>query len=378
MPGIYLHIPFCRKACTYCDFHFSTSTQAKERVLNAMALELEQRAAELSGTVDTIYFGGGTPSLLEPAEIARFMRDIHARSAVAPDAEVTLEANPDDITAERLAAWKDLGVTRLSLGTQSFREERLRFMGRAHTADQALRSIALIAKAGFTSWTIDLIYGLPQMSLAEWDEQLSIALDHGMPHLSAYCLTVEARTALAHQVAKGAVHMPEDADQSAQLDRLMTRMEAAGLVHYEISNFGLPGHFSRHNSSYWDGVHYLGIGPSAHSYNGATRRWNVANNIRYAKAVETGEPYWESETLNAAQRTNELLLTGLRTLAGVALNKLELDALAINRSSFEQHLAKGLLLVQDGRLVLTKAGRHFADRIASDLFVSPHDRPDRA
>lgn len=378
MPGIYLHIPFCRKACTYCDFHFSTNTQGKARVLNAMAMELEQRAAEMEGSVGTIYFGGGTPSLLEASEIARFMQDIRGRCSVTPDAEVTLEANPDDITEERLAAWKELGITRLSLGTQSFREERLRFMGRAHTAEQALRSIALIAKAGFASWTIDLIYGLPQMSLAEWDEQLTIALDHGMPHLSAYCLTVEAKTALAHQVAKGAVHMPEDADQSAQLDRLMSRMEAAGLVHYEISNFGLPGHFSRHNSSYWDGVHYLGIGPSAHSYNGATRRWNVANNIRYAKALEAGEHYWESETLNAAQRTNELLLTGLRTLAGVALNKLELDALAINRSSFEQHLAQGLLLVQDGRLVLTKAGRHFADRIASDLFVSADDRPDRA
>jgi coproporphyrinogen III oxidase-like Fe-S oxidoreductase len=162
-------------------------------------------------------------------------------------------------------------------------------MGRAHTADQALRSIELIAKAGFASWTIDLIYGLPQMTLAEWDEQLSIALDHGMPHLSAYCLTVEAKTALAHQVAKGTVHMPEDSDQSAQFDRLMERMEQAGLVHYEISNFGLPGHFSRHNTSYWEGVHYLGIGPSAHSYDGATRRWNVANNMRYAKALEAGE-----------------------------------------------------------------------------------------
>jgi len=377
MPGIYLHIPFCRKACTYCDFHFSTSTQSKERVLNAMLLELEQRAVELKGTVETIYFGGGTPSLLEPAEIARFMQDIRARLAVAADAEVTLEANPDDITLERLAAWKELGITRLSLGTQSFREERLRFMGRAHTADQALRSIELIAKAGFASWTIDLIYGLPQMTLAEWDEQLSIALDHGMPHLSAYCLTVEAKTALAHQVAKGVVHMPEDADQSAQLDRLMERMEQAGLVHYEISNFGLPGHFSRHNTSYWEGVHYLGIGPSAHSYDGGTRRWNVANNLRYASALEAGGPFWESETLTPAQRTNELLLTGLRTIAGVPLHKLEMDALALNRSRYERHVANGLLVVQNGRLVLTKAGRHFADRIASDLFVSANDRTDR-
>ncbi len=369
MPGIYLHIPFCRKACTYCDFHFSTSTQGKARVLDAMVKELEQRAAELHGTVDTIYFGGGTPSLLDPGEIARFMQDIHARFAVAADAEVTMEANPDDITEARLVFWKELGITRLSLGTQSFREERLRFMGRAHTAEQALRSIDLIARAGFASWTIDLIYGLPQMTLAEWDEQLTIALDHGMPHLSAYCLTVEARTALAHQVAKGRVHMPDDADQSAQFDRLMERMEQAGLVHYEISNFGKPGHSSRHNTSYWEGVPYLGIGPSAHSYDRSTRRWNIANNILYAQALERDETYWKDEVLSRAMRTNEALLTGLRTMAGVALDSLELDALAANREAFERHVSAGNLFVRNGRLVLTGSGRHFADRIAADLFV---------
>jgi len=376
MPGIYLHIPFCRKACTYCDFHFSTSTQAKERVLHAMAMELEERSAELKGTVDTFYFGGGTPSLLEPAEIARFMQDIRARFAVAAGAEVTMEANPDDITAERLAAWKALGITRLSLGTQSFREERLRFMGRAHAADQAKRSIELIAKSGFASWTIDLIYGLPQMTLAEWDEQLSIALDHGMPHLSAYCLTVETRTALAHQVKNGMVTMPGDDAQSAQFDRLMERMEQAGLVHYEISNFGLPGHFSRHNTSYWEGVPYLGIGPSAHSFDHRTRRWNVSNNARYVKALSTGEAYWESEVLTPAQRTNELLMTGLRTIAGVAMDQLEMNALELNRRAADQHMERGHLLIREGRLVLSKAGRHFADRIAADLFVTDHDRRD--
>ncbi len=374
MPGIYLHIPFCRKACTYCDFHFSTSMQGRERVLNAMAKELDQRAAELDGTVGAIYFGGGTPSLLELNEVARFMRDIHARCTVAADAEVTLEANPDDITVERLAAWKDIGITRLSLGTQSFREERLRFMGRAHTAVQARRSIELIARAGYASWSIDLIYGLPGMDHAEWDEQLTIALDHGMPHLSAYCLTVETRTALAHQVRKGLVRMPEDTDQSAQFDRLMDRMEQAGLEHYEISNFGRPGHRSRHNMSYWEGVYYLGIGPSAHSFDGHVRRWNVAHNIRYAKALEEGSAFSEEEILTPAQRTNELLMTGLRTIAGVHVERLEMDALATNRSALERHLASGHLTLEGGRLALTRAGRHFADRIASDLFVTDDDR----
>ena len=374
MAGIYFHIPFCRKACTYCDFHFSTSLAQPDALMKAMHQELVMRSAEIQGQVATIYFGGGTPSLIEPREIGGLLDQGRALFNVQADAEVTLEANPDDITAERLAAWKEIGITRLSLGTQSFREERLRFMGRAHTAAQALRSIDLIAKAGFASWTIDLIYGLPEMTLAEWDEQLTIALDHGMPHLSAYCLTVEAKTALAHQVTKGTVRMPGDDAQSAQFDRLMERMEDAGLVHYEISNFGRPGHFSRHNTSYWEGIPYLGIGPSAHSYDRRTRRWNVANNARYIKALEAGEHYWECEVLTPAQRTNELLMTGLRTIAGVPIDQLEMNALELNRSAADRHMERGHLFIHEGRLVLSKAGRHFADRIAADLFVTDDDR----
>lgn len=377
MAGIYLHIPFCRKACSYCDFHFSTSMGSRARVLSAMRLELETRAGEVRERVGTVYFGGGTPSLLEPEELGAFLEVVRDGNAMEPGAEVTLEANPDDITAARVATWKDLGITRLSLGVQSFREERLRFMGRAHTAEQALRSIGLIAKAGFASWTIDLIYGLPGMTMEEWDEQMTIALDHGMPHLSAYCLTVEPRTALAHQVHKDRVHMPDDAEQSAQFGHLMDRMEKAGLEHYEISNFARPGHRSRHNMAYWEGVPYLGVGPSAHGYDGRRRRWNMSHNVRYAAALERGEVYWEEEELGPVQRTNETLLTGLRTIGGVRLDALEVDALAINRPVFEKHWDNGLLRQEEGRLVLTRAGKHFADRIASDLFVSEDDRPDR-
>lgn len=374
MPGLYLHIPFCRQACTYCDFHFSTSKD-RAMVLDAMEIELIRRNKELGdGRVSTIYFGGGTPSLLEPERIAAFIQRAHDLFRVERDVEITLEANPDDIRAERLAEWKAGGITRISLGTQSFRDDRLKWMGRAHDARQALASIDLIARAGFKTWTIDLIYGLPEMTLAEWDEQLSIALDHGMPHLSAYCLTVEAKTALAHQVKKGGVHMPGDDAQSAQFDRLMERMEQAGLDHYEISNFGQPGHHSRHNASYWEGVPYLGIGPSAHSFAGGSRRWNVANNAIYVKALNEGSPYWESEMLSPAQRTNERLMTGLRTSKGVELAKLEVDALRINSSAFQQHVSKGSVSIVDGRLVLSRAGRHFADRIASDLFVTDDDR----
>lgn len=375
MAGAYFHIPFCKRACAYCDFHFSTSTKGRDALLDAMEKEMLLRSKEIGDApVGTLYFGGGTPSLLEPARIASFIQLARDLFRVQRDAEVTLEANPDDIAPERLEQWKSMGITRLSLGTQSFREDRLRWMGRAHDAEQALKSIGLIAKAGFASWTIDLIYGLPGMTLAEWDEQLTIALDHGMPHLSAYCLTVEPRTALAHQVNKAVVTMPDDDAQSAQFDRLMERMEAAGLDHYEISNFGLPGHHSRHNTSYWEGVPYLGIGPAAHSFDGSKRRWNVANNARYVKGVLEGAPHWEEETLTPEQRTNERLLTGLRTSQGVDLARLELDVPGLQRKAVERWMATGHLEHREGRLVLTRAGRHFADRIASDLFFTDDDR----
>jgi oxygen-independent coproporphyrinogen-3 oxidase len=374
MPGLYLHIPFCRKACTYCDFHFSTSA-VREPLLHAMERELVQRSRELGDApVGSIYFGGGTPSLLPPERIAAFIQLANDLLRVQRDAEITLEANPDDISAEQLAAWRAAGITRISLGTQSFRDDRLRWMGRAHDAAQALASIGLIAKAGFTSWTIDLIYGLPQMTLAEWDEQLAIALDHGMPHLSAYCLTVEPRTALDHQVRKRMVNMPGDDAQSAQFDQLIERMEVAGLEQYEISNFARSGHRSRHNSSYWSGEPYLGIGPSAHSYNGTTRRWNVANNARYLRAVEAGEAYWEEELLTATDRINEALMTGLRTVEGVDLAALGEDVLGRHRSYIQALVSKGHGQLLGSRLALTKAGRHFADRIASDLFLDADDR----
>ena len=369
MAGLYVHIPFCRKACTYCDFHFSTSTRGREAVLGAMHRELEARSAVPAAPLGTLYFGGGTPSLLEPQAIGAFVEQAHRLLTVEAGAEVTLEANPDDVNEARLEQWRAIGITRLSLGTQSFREDRLRWMGRAHDADQARRSIGLIAKAGFDSWTIDLIYGLPGMTLQEWEEQLRIALDHGMPHLSAYCLTVEPRTALAHQVGMRQVAMPGDEAQSDQFDLLMQRMREAGLEHYEISNFGRPGHWSRHNTSYWDGVPYLGIGPSAHSFDGTRRRWNVANNARYVQGVAAGAGYWEEEALTRAQRTNERLLTGLRTSRGVDLSMLELDVVRLQRAAVDRWVRTGHVELRDGRLVLTEAGRHFADRIASDLFI---------
>ena len=373
MAGLYFHIPFCRKACTYCDFHFSTSLKGRDDVISAMHRELEQRAGQLQGAgVGTIYFGGGTPSLLSPATIEAFLAQARALLPLINDAEVTLEANPDDVSPEALDAWKSSGINRLSVGIQSFRDDRLRFMGRAHDAAQSHKALEQISKAGFASWTMDLLYGLPKMTPAEWEEQIATALSYTPPHVSAYCLTVEPKTTLDHRVRAGDVVMPEDGDQAAQFAHLSERLQAAGMVHYEISNFGREGHFSRHNTSYWNGTPYLGIGPAAHSFNGRVRRWNVANNARYAKNIAEGTTYWSEESLTPAQRTNERLMTGLRTIWGVDLASLEIDVTGENGPLIDHYVARGDLQLEHGRLVLTTQGRAFADRIASDLFVT-HD-----
>ena len=370
MPGLYFHIPFCHRACTYCDFHFSTSLRTKERVVAAMRKELAVRSQKIGGcSWGSIYFGGGTPSLLSAHELGLLLHEAREVAPVDGGAEITLEANPDDVTAEALEAWRSIGITRVSLGIQSFREERLRWMNRSHNAVQSLRAIDLVATAGFTSWTIDLIYGLPGMTVAEWDEQLSIALAHGMPHLSAYCLTVEPRTALHKQVATGHVVPAGDAEQAEEFEHGIGKLASAGLVQYEISNFGREGHFAKHNTSYWQGVPYLGIGPSAHSYNGAQRRWNVANNVRYADGVERGTAYWEEETLTDNQRINERVLTGLRTMWGVELEPLGEGFRRANEAVVQRYLALKELEMRNGRLILTPKGKNFADRIASDLFL---------
>lgn len=371
MPGLYFHIPFCRRACTYCDFHFSTSLRTKEPVLSAMRKELAARIGELKGAaVGSIYFGGGTPGMLAPEELGMLIGDARELAMVEPGAEITLEANPDDVTGAALAAWQKLGINRVSLGIQSFRDDRLRWMNRSHDAARSLAAIRLLAQSGLPSWTIDLIYGLPGMDIAEWDEQLTTALDHGMPHLSAYCLTVEPQTALAHQVKKAWLALPDDEAQAAQFRHLMARMPAAGLVQYEISNFGRPGHFAKHNTNYWQGVPYLGIGPSAHSFNGPHRRWNVANNRRYVHGVEQGGRFWEEERLTSAQRINERVLTGLRTAWGVDVAALGPAFLRENRKVIDRYLAQKDLALRDGHLTLTEQGRLFADRIASDLFIT--------
>lgn len=381
MAGLYFHIPFCKKACTYCDFHFSTTLDRMEAMTHALRTELHRRAHEFRGdAVNTIYFGGGTPSLLPERDLSAILDDVRKQAHLSDDAEVTMEVNPDDVSAEAIVAWKRIGITRLSIGIQSFNDERLRFMGRAHDARQSMRSLELIAAAGFNSWTLDLIYGLPGMTEVEWMEQTESALSFNPPHISAYCLTVEPRTALHKQVERGDVIAAPDEDQARQFELLAERLETAGYIHYEISNFGKPDHFSRHNTSYWQGVPYVGIGPSAHSFDGTVRRWNVANNNRYIGGVNAGEVYWEEERPTLQQRTNERIMTGLRTIWGVDLTELDdLTSTTDHRSigafrrTIDGYAASGHLLRNGNSIVLTKAGKLLADRIAADLFLTSPD-----
>lgn len=371
MAGIYLHIPFCKQACHYCDFHFSTSLRYRAEVLEAMLQELELQKDYLQGApLESIYFGGGTPSLLDAEELNQLFDKIYQLHEVQPDAEITLEANPDDLTTVKLAQLQNTPINRLSIGIQSFSEADLKYMNRAHNAAEASRCIELAQAAGFYNLTIDLIYGSPTTSHAQWAENIERVLAYDIPHISCYCLTVEPKTALAHLVATGQSKPVDDTQAAQQFQYLMKQLANAGYAHYEISNFAKPGNYAVHNSNYWLGKHYLGIGPSAHSYNGQSRQWNVANNSQYRKSLAANELAFEIEFLNADQRYNELVMTRLRTIWGVHL--LDLDA--TYQEYFTQQMASfvdaGQVIRQDGHYVLSQAGRLLADRIAMEAFWS--------
>lgn len=345
-----------------------------EAMVDALLREMELTAGFLNGAaVGTLYFGGGTPSLLPDAALGRLIGAVRDRYSLQPDAEITLEANPDDISRERLNAWKSVGINRLSIGVQSFRDEDLRWMNRAHTAAEAREAIALARAAGFHHDSIDLIYGTPGLTDADLLSNLAQAIDLGCPHLSCYALTVEPRTALARDIRLGKM-TPVDGDaQARQFLLLSETLRAAGYEHYEISNFALPGHRSRHNGSYWQGIPYLGLGPSAHSFDGRNRRWNVANNELYLQAIARGEIPFEQETLTPVQRLNEYTMTALRTMEGMDMERVGRDWGADARHQLEKAaemaLARQWMNREGQRLILTAEGRLFADGIASDLFL---------
>lgn len=372
MAGIYVHIPFCRKACHYCNFHFSTTLKLKNGLVNALLKEIDLTPGKELAPVETVYLGGGTPSLLEPSELASILDRIRSSFQILPGAEFTLEANPDDISAASAAAWRELGFNRLSIGIQSFREQDLRWMNRAHDADQAREAIEIIMAAGFADHSIDLIYGVPGLDDAAWLENLERAIALRVPHISAYGLTVEPETALEKMIR---LKKKEDVDadhQARQYLMAMDRLEQAGYEHYEISNWALPGRRSRHNSSYWKGIPYFGIGPSAHAYDGNARRWNIAHNQRYIEALEKGERPVTEEQLTPVQRFNETVMIALRTMEGIDVKALRVEwgdaAIDEMMDSAGAFLQKGQLLYIDDRLILTKAGKLFADGIAASLF----------
>jgi oxygen-independent coproporphyrinogen III oxidase len=373
---LYLHIPFCKQACHYCDFHFSTSLRQKGALVMALIREMELRSEYLSDRVlSSVYFGGGTPSLLDEQELAAIFKAIEQHFQLAPGAEITLEANPDDLSIEKLKSLRDSPINRLSIGIQSFADADLQFMNRAHQASEARHCIENALKMGFDDFSIDLIYGSPTTSDAQWLENLRIAFDYPLPHLSAYCLTVEPRTALAHQVKIGKA-LPVDENQATrQFKTLMEEAEKAGFEHYEISNFAKTNRYARHNTNYWRGKPYLGLGPSAHSFDGRSRQWNLANNAGYVKILENAQVenlpqsgLYEIETLSPSQRYNEQVMTSLRTQWGLDLEAVEASFQAHFLESAQAFLASGQLIREGQIFRLSREGRFLADHIASELF----------
>lgn len=372
MSSLYIHIPFCKQACHYCDFHFSTSIRKKGELVRMLCEEIKLRKEELPDKkLDTIYFGGGTPSLLSSEELNQIFNAINGNFEVRLNAEITLEANPDDLTLENLKTFRNAGINRLSIGVQSFFEEDLQLMNRAHNAAEALKSIQM-AKLFFENISIDLIYGIPGMSQERWKANIDTALGLGLPHFSCYALTIEPNTALKKMIDKGKVKPVDDEAARAHFDILTTRLHAEGFTHYEFSNYGRLGFFSENNTAYWFGKSYLGIGPSAHSYDGKNRKWNINNNALYIKAIAKGELPLEQEKLSLIDRYNEYVMTRLRTMWGIDINEIG-EKFGAN---FREHLIfeaskemkLGFLEQNEEIITVTQQGKFLSDGIASNLF----------
>lgn len=368
MSGIYIHIPFCKQACHYCNFHFSTSLRFKNELVVALLREIELHRADFKEeAIDTIYFGGGTPSLCTRPELESILQKIRSLYTVSPVAEITLEANPDDINSQKLSDWKEIGINRLSIGIQSFFEEDLRWMNRAHNSQQAIDNLQL-AIEHFSNITIDLIYGTPGLTNEKWKQNVDRAISLGIPHLSCYALTVEPKTPLDKLIRQHKTENVNPDSQSEQFLLLMRWLEEAGYEHYEISNFARPGFRSRHNSSYWQGKKYIGIGPSAHSFDGDVRWWNIANNTSYIRSIGQGVIPFEQEVLTTTQKLNEYIMISLRTAEGLNLTKLSSKEAGQLKAAGKKYLDKGLLRMESDFLQLTKEGKLLADGIAADLF----------
>ena len=373
MAGIYLHIPFCKQACFYCDFHFSTSLKKKDELISCLIKEIEIRKKELQNeTVETIYFGGGTPSLLSIDEIESILKAIEANYNVIENPEITLEANPDDLSNKVIIELSKSSINRLSIGIQSFFEDDLKLMNRAHNAEEAKKCLSLATRY-FNNITVDLIYGIPNMSAEKWQQNLQTVFDFGINHISSYALTVESNTALDSFIKNGKYPSLNEELAKQHFDILVDETAKQGFVHYEISNFGKPNFFSKHNTSYWHQKKYIGIGPSAHSFNKTHRSWNVANNTKYIKSILENTLPNEVEKLSKEDCFNEYIMTGLRTIWGVSLVKIEiefgLDFKNRLEKSTEKYIKEDLLYLENEFLKTTKKGKFLADGIASSLFI---------
>lgn len=373
MSGIYIHIPFCKQSCYYCDFHFSTSFKKKDLMIEAIINELKMRKGEFKNTtVETIYFGGGTPSLLSLDELNQIMAAVYKFYKVSSAPEITLEANPDDLTKEKIKQLAASPINRLSIGIQSFFEEDLKLMNRAHNAEEAKACLDETLNH-FENISIDLIYGIPGMSNERWMQNIETALQFNIPHISSYALTVEPKTALSKFISKGIIENVDDDMAQAQFFILLEKLNDADFIHYELSNFGKAGFFSKNNSAYWQGKSYLGIGPSAHSFNGKQRSWNIRNNSIYINSIQNNTLPNEIETLTKIDAYNEYIMTGLRTIWGVSLAKVETDFGESYKKYLlqqaQKHIVEHLLYLDDDKLRVTKNGKFLSDGIASDLFM---------
>lgn len=372
MAGIYIHIPFCKQKCSYCDFHFSTNLHNKSNLVKAINKELLLRKNEISQPLETIYFGGGTPSILSEIELESIFETIFKNYSTQNLKEVTLEANPDDLNQEKLKFLKSTPINRFSIGVQSFFEEDLQLMNRAHNAQEAERSIKLVQDFGFDNITIDLIYGSSTTTNDMWMKNLQQAINLNVPHISSYALTVEEKTILDHQIKKGITKPVDEDRQNEQFQLLVDTLTSNNFIQYEISNFGKENYFSLHNSNYWKGIHYMGIGPSAHSYNGKSRAWNIANNTKYIQAINQNNLPQEIEVLNEAERFNEMIMIGLRTIYGIDVDRINSEfsqpILDLFYQEINQLIKENLIIQQENKIILKPESKFFADGIASRLF----------
>ena len=374
MAGIYIHIPFCRQACHYCDFHFSVSLSSMKELVEAIKKEIVLRKNYLQGEdVETVYLGGGTPSILPHAALMDIFSELAKYFTISKDAEITLEANPDDLSFKKIQELVSTPVNRLSVGIQSFFDIDLKFLNRIHTGDEAERCVHHLQEMGFKNITIDLIYGIQTLSNEQWSKNIEKAFQLNVNHISSYSLTVEPKTVFASMIQKKSIPNVDDVKSAEQFEILMDSMLANGFLHYEISNFCKEGFYSKHNSSYWLGKSYLGLGPSAHSYNGVARQWNVKSNSKYILSLKENLLPFENEILTEHQKYNEYILTSLRTIWGVDEKKIESD---FSKDVYERYLKsviekinEGYVEKEAGRLTLTRKGKLYADKISSDLFI---------